>query len=74
MKSLSRKKKTEEKSEEKSEKPQSEPKRSISDEAAKNSVVKSDMLERRLPGEKLSDWKKRVGLTKEEPKKPKVIK
>lgn len=49
-------------------------KRTISDEAAKNSVVSNDMIARRLPGESLSVWKHRVGLSKEEPKKPKKIK
>ncbi len=73
MKKLGKKVKKEEKSVKKVKKVE-EPKRAVSDEAAKQSVVKPEMIERRLPGESLSVWKKRVGLTKEEPKKAKKIK
>lgn len=71
MKSLSKKSHKEEtKSEDTKEVTQ---KRTISDEAAKNSVVKSD-IQHRMAGESLSAWKHRVGLSAEKPKKPKAIK
>lgn len=64
MKSLSKKAKSEEKDSKKEAK--KEEKRSISDEAAKKSVVSNEMQTRRMPGEGLKAWKQRTGLDKKE--------